>query len=107
MKAKGWYLSPGSYEVTVAQGCNIPADHTMMIRQRSSLLRSGGIIHSSIFDPGFKTDQMGTFMTVHRSIFIEEGARIAQAYVHPNTEVDEKELYDGQFQGDKNRKPGE
>lgn len=106
MDKKGWFLQPGTYEITLGQGCNIPSDHTLLLRQRSGLLRSGALIHSSIFDPGFSTERMGTFMHVSLPIFIEEGARVCQAYVHPNTEVDGKDLYDGAYQGDKQRKEG-
>ena len=102
VKATGWYLLPGTYQVTFAQGCKIPLTRTLLLRQRSSLLRSGVTLHSSVFDPGFETGQIGSFMTVNIPIFIEEEARICQAYVHPNTEV--VEGYDGQFQKDKQRK---
>ncbi len=97
----GWWISPGTYDVMCNEGCNIPANRTAMVRQRSSLLRNGAIIASSIFDPGFKTDNIGTVMVVTERIFIERGARIAQMYFHENNEG---ELYDGQFQNDKQRK---
>ena len=83
------------------EGCNIPATRTAMVRQRSSLLRNGAIIASSIFDPGFHTDNIGTVMIVTNDIFIEKDARVAQMYFHENNEG---ELYDGQFQNDKQRK---
>ena len=97
----GWWLSPGTYDVMCNEGCNIPANRTAMVRQRSSLLRNGAIIASSIFDPGFKTANIGTVMIVTERIFIEKDARIAQMYFHENKEG---ELYDGQFQNDKQRK---
>tara|TARA_R100001015_G_C4604168_1_gene159151 strand:- start:441 stop:923 length:483 start_codon:yes stop_codon:yes gene_type:complete len=97
----GWWLSPGTYDVMCNEGCNIPANRTAMVRQRSSLLRNGAIIASSIFDPGFKTENIGTVMIVTERIFIEKDARIAQMYFHENNEG---ELYDGQFQNDKQRK---
>jgi len=40
-------------------------------------------------------------MIVTKDIFIEQDARIAQMYFHENSEG---ELYDGQFQNDKQRK---
>lgn len=104
LKKTGWYLKPGVYEVTFKQGCKIPEDGTMLIRQRSSIARSGGNIHSSVFDPGFETDQMGTFMTIHHPLFIEEGARICQAYVHEHEAVTKENQYKGQFQNDNQRK---
>ena len=97
----GWWLDPGTYDVVCNEGCDIPADMTAMVRQRSSLLRNGAIIASSIFDPGFYTDNIGTVMIVNERIFIEKDARIAQMYFHENNEG---ELYDGQFQNDKQRK---
>jgi dUTP pyrophosphatase len=98
-----WMLDPGAYSVDFAQGCDIPADFVLLIRQRSSLLRNGSILHSSVFDPGFSTDKIGTVLIVHAPILIEYGARIAQAYVHPCTEVQVEDLYEGQFQNDKQR----
>ena len=97
----GWWIDPGTYDVMCNEGCNIPANRTAMVRQRSSLLRNGAIIASSIFDPGFKTNNIGTVMIVTKDIFIEQDARIAQMYFHENNEG---ELYDGQFQNDKQRK---
>ena len=98
-----WKLDPGVYDITFAQGCKIPNDIMMLIRQRSSLLRNGTFLHSSIFDAGFETEQMGTVMTVQLPITIEEGARVAQIYSHQGTPVGEDRLYTGQWQGDKQR----
>ena len=97
----GWWLSPGTYDVMCNEGCDIAVNRTAMVRQRSSLLRNGAIIASSIFDPGFKTNNIGTVMIVTKDIFIEQDARIAQMYFHENNEG---EVYDGQFQNDKQRK---
>jgi len=97
----GWLLEPGTYDITMNEGCDIPPNRTAMVRQRSSLLRNGAIIASSIFDPGFYTDNIGTVMTVTTEIFIEKDARVAQMYFHENSEGD---VYDGQFQNDKQRK---
>ena len=98
-----WELEPGVYDITFAQGCKIPNDIMMLIRQRSSLLRNGTMLHSSVFDAGFETEQMGTVMTVQLPITIEEGARVAQIYSHQGTPVGEDRLYTGQWQGDKQR----
>ena len=98
---EGWLLHPGAYDVTMWEGCKIPADHVAFIRQRSSLLRNGALIHSSVFDPGFETENIGTILFVHEPLFIEVNARIAQIYFHPCEEVDE--LYNCQWQGDKQR----
>jgi deoxycytidine triphosphate deaminase len=100
---EGWLLHPGYYEITFSQGCKIPNNVVLKIRQRSSMLRGGGEIHSSIFDPGFETDNVGTFMIIHRTLFIEQGARVAQMYGNHCTPVEEDLLYNGQFQQDRQR----
>lgn len=98
-----WFLEPGVYDITLAQGCKIPADQRMRIVQRSSFLRNGAILSSSMFDPGFKTENMGTILHVKIPMIIEVGARVGQAYTTNVNEVDANDLYDGQWQGDKQR----
>lgn len=99
---EGWLLYPGMYDITFHEGCKIPANRAAFIKQRSSLKRNGTSISSPVFDPGFETENMGTVMDVRETIFIEKDARVAQIYFH---EVDPVEdLYNGQWQGDKQRK---
>ena len=98
--AKGWLLYEGVYDITFNEGCKLPANRVAFIKQRSSLYRNGTIINSPVFDPGFETEFMGTLMYVHETIFIEKDARVAQIYFH---ECQSAELYDGQWQGDKQR----
>jgi deoxycytidine triphosphate deaminase len=100
---EGWLLYSGAYDITFHEGCKIAANRVGMIRQRSSLLRNGAIIASSIFDPGFITENMGTIMIVTATIFIEQDARVGQMYFHECDEVNEENLYNGQFQNDKQR----
>ena len=99
----GWLLYAGAYDITFWEGCKIPANYVGLIRQRSSMLRNGTVLHSSVFDPGFETEFMGTVMVVNETIFIEEDARVAQIYFHTCEEVDQENLYNGQWQGDKQR----
>ena len=87
-----WHLNPGTYNITFEQGCKIPNNQMCLIRQRSSLLRCGGQLHSSVFDAGFETENIGTFMTLFHPIDIEVGARVAQIYNHLTTPVEN--LYD-------------
>lgn len=98
--AEGWLLYEGVYDITFWEGCNIPENRVAFIKQRSSLYRNGAIINSPVFDPGFKTDNMGTLLYVHETIFIEKDARVAQIYFH---ECEPAEKYDGQWQNDKQR----
>lgn len=99
--SRSWVLEPGMYDVVFAQGCNIPNDQMLLIRQRSSLLRCGAFICSNVYDAGFTTENLGTMLTVVHPITIEYNARIAQIYNHLTTPVDN--LYDGQWQNDKQR----
>lgn len=99
-----WYLTPGYYEITLEEGCKIPANRAMTLIQRSSLLRCGAIIRSSQFDGGFETDHMGTFMMVQKPIEIEYMARVAQTIVNETAEVAKEDLYRGQFWKDSQRK---
>ena len=96
----GWLLYEGVYDITFNEGCKLPENRVAFIKQRSSLYRNGTIINSPVFDPGFETDFMGTLMYVHETIFIEENVRVAQIYFH---ECQSAEMYNGQWQGDKQR----
>jgi deoxycytidine triphosphate deaminase len=98
--AEGWLLYEGVYDITFNEGCKIPNNRVAFIKQRSSLYRNGAIINSPVFDPGFETENMGTLLYVHETIFIEKDARVAQIYFH---ECDSAEEYNGQWQGDKQR----
>jgi deoxycytidine triphosphate deaminase len=97
---EGWLLYEGIYDITFNEGCKIPKNRVAFIKQRSSLYRNGAIINSPVFDPGFGTPNMGTLLYVHETIFIEKDARVAQIYFH---ECNDAELYDGQFQYDRQR----
>lgn len=102
--SKGYfYLPPGYYEVTFEEGCKIPANYAMQFKSRSSLVRCGAEIRSGQFDGGFETDKMGAFLKVELPIRIEKGARVAQAIINETYTVEKEYLYDGQWQGDKQR----
>jgi deoxycytidine triphosphate deaminase len=98
--AEGWLLYKGVYDITFNEGCKIPDNRVAFVKQRSSLYRNGAIINSPVFDPGFETQNMGTLLYVHETIFIEKDARVAQIYFH---ECDPADKYDGQWQNDKQR----
>lgn len=100
----GWHLMPGYYEIILEEGCKMPNNRAMTFVQRSSLLRCGAIVRSSQFDPGFETEHMGTFMQVFHPTTIEKGARVCQTLVMETAEVAAEDLYNGQWQGDKQRK---
>jgi deoxycytidine triphosphate deaminase len=97
---EGWLLHEGVYDITFNEGCKLPENRVAFIKQRSSLYRNGAIINSPVFDPGFETQNMGTLLYIHETIFIEKDARVAQIYFH---ECNGAELYNGQWQNDKQR----
>jgi len=101
-----WSLMPGYYMVDFVEGCAIPNNKMGRIVQRSSVARCGAWIYSSIFDAGFHTNNMGTFMQVFHPTVIEFKARVAQFYCYDCTEVGEEDLYNGQFQNDNQRNRG-
>lgn len=102
MILNGWDLSPGAYEITMAQGCAIPADKRLKIVHRSSLFRNGGQLNSALFDAGFATSNIGTIMILSCPLFIEYNARVGQAFTDESNTVEN--LYSGQWQGDSQRK---
>jgi len=93
-----WFLSPGIYEIVLKQGCKIPCDYSMELFPRSSLARCGGSIVAPMWDPGFQTEKMTSFMILHKTIKIAVGARLVQACFIQNTPIHENNLYKGQFQ---------
>lgn len=97
-----WTLRPGYYEIELMEGISMPDNAALTYKTRSSLVRCGAIVESGQFDAGFETTHAGCFLIVHRTIQIERGARIAQAIVHESDPV--TNTYEGQFQGDKQRK---
>ena len=96
-------LPTGYYEVEFEEACEIPDNMVLNYKTRSSLVRCGAIIHSGQFDAGFKTQNMGAFLHVIRPIILEKGARLAQAIVTESYPVNENDLYNGQWQNDKQR----
>lgn len=99
----GWKLKPGYYEVIFDEGCNMPKDRVMVFITRSSGVRCGVEIICGQFDAGFNTEHMGCFMRVHEHVFIGEHARIAQTRITKTAPVDDDKMYNGQWQGDKQR----
>lgn len=98
-----WELSEGYYELEFEEGCKIPNYIAMYFKTRSSLVRCGAEILSGQFDAGFETKNMGAFLKVNIPIIIEKGARVAQAILTETYEVGEDNLYNGQWQYDKQR----
>jgi len=98
--AEYFVLEPGVYIIEFDQGLKkLDANEWGFIVQRSSLNRCGVRISSSIWDPGFETDKMGTTLIVSNPIKIARHARIGQMLIFENDPVDSDNLYSGRWQG--------
>lgn len=90
-------LPPGVYSVIFDQGIDIPLDCQCFIEQRSSLSRLGGSISHSLYEPGFKVDNLGAMMKLDLPVVLEQHCRIAQ--ITGERLGFECKRYDGQWQG--------
>lgn len=99
----GWFLPKGAYIAETNEGCHLGNNDTAYIIQRSSLNRNNVSTCSSLWDPGFTTqenDKVNT-MTIRiivdnpDGVYIEKNARFAQMIVATNEPTND---YNGQFQ---------
>ena len=97
--AKIYYLKANSaYAVELEQGIELGDEEFGLLYGRSSLNRVGLSLNQCLWDPGFKTDKMGTTLyTGSIPAFIPVGTRIAQIVIYPCDKV--TEAYNGQWQG--------
>lgn len=100
-KRIGWALVRGVYSVAFNEGGRIPIEHCGWFVPRSSIIRTGNDLRSGLYDAGFEAENFGAILIVNQPVFIEVNARIAQFIV--STAVS-SELYDGQWQGQKDHK---
>ena len=95
-----WRLEKGIYSITFNEGIHVPNDCAAKITHRSSLYRTGTIIESPWWDPGFYCGQMNTTMIVNSVIIIEKNARVAQIAFWQVGEIGEQYGGEGsQWQG--------
>lgn len=100
--ASGFFnLAAGVYSITFNEGVHVPEKHCAWIKTRSSLVRNGSIIESGLYDTDFKVDEAGAVLIVHNPLSIEKNARVAQLLLF---EAEDASKYDGQWQGEKDRK---
>ncbi|MCC5994180.1 MAG: deoxyuridine 5'-triphosphate nucleotidohydrolase [Candidatus Aenigmarchaeota archaeon] len=72
-------LSEGIYLVSFNEIVNIPNDLIAFVRPRSSLVRSGATIFSSLWDPGYSGKSNCLLVVLNENgIRIKKNARIAQ-----------------------------
>lgn len=96
-----YLLESGVYSVTFEQEINLPNNMYGVIISRSSLLRLGSQIEGGIYEPGFKTNNIGSTLFVNRSISLEIGCCICQMCFF---ECFETKGYQGRWQGEKDFK---
>jgi len=91
-------LHPGGYVVTYNEEVAVPLDCAAIVLPRSSLMRCGAVLHSALWDPGYKGRGQG-LLTVFNDLSLYPNARIGQiVFLALERNVDEG--YQGQYQGE-------
>ena len=91
-----WYLNSGAYPFESNTEVEIPDGHVGWLITRSSLNRNGVIVHSGLYDSGFKGNIGGTLYVMGTPLItIQRGARIAQFVLAKAESVGH---YNGQYQ---------
>lgn len=102
---KVYCLEPNhNYSITFQQGLRtLNNNEWAFIVQRSSLVRCGVHVISSVFDPGYGIDAENgigtTLFTGNIPVKIPVGTRVAQMLVFENEPVCSEDLYNGRWQG--------
>lgn len=90
-------LDPGAYRVTYNEMVEIPLDHVGVILPRSSLMRSGAVIYSALWDAGYEGRGQGLLRVMNpHGLVMEEDARVGQLFLLEAEPGDEG--YDGIYQ---------
>lgn len=100
---KTYFLDPHrDYAITLQQGIKpLKENEWGIIVQRSSFIRCGCHLISSVWDPGFFTDSMGTTLTTGPiPVSVPVGTRVGQLLIFDCDTVDN--LYNGTWQGKAN-----
>jgi len=95
-----WHLGPGAYLVTFNEVVNVPADYMGLARPRSSLLRMGATMNTSVWDPGYE-GRSQCMLVVHNTqgIKIHQNAKLLQIIFMP-LEQQCEQTYQGVYQGE-------
>jgi len=91
-------LQPGGYLVTYNEEIAVPLDSAGIILPRSSLMRCGAVLHSALWDPGYRGRGQG-LLTVYSRLRLYRDARIGQ-FVLFSLEAAAGLGYSGQYQGE-------
>ena len=95
----GWLVLPtGHYLVTFNEVVNLPHWLMALGRPRSSLLRMGVSVHTSVWDAGYSGRSQALLVVYNPAGFrVQRDARIAQLVFFPLSAPD-AQGYDGQYQ---------
>lgn len=91
-------LGPGGYLVTYNEEIAVPADCAGLVLPRSSLMRCGAVLHSALWDPGYRGRGQG-LLSVFNELHLHPNARIGQ-FILIRTEQPAEKLYSGKYQGE-------
>lgn len=92
----GLLLTPGAYLITYNEEIAVPADCAGIVLPRSSLMRCGAVLHSALWDPGYRGRGQG-LLSVNVPLRLHESARIGQ-FVLIALETATERLYQGVYQ---------
>jgi dUTP pyrophosphatase len=91
-------LNKGIYLISFNETVNIPKDLIAFVRPRSSLVRSGATIFSSLWDPGYSGKSNCLFVVLNENgIKIKKNARVAQM-VFLKLSSPTNKIYEGIYQ---------
>jgi len=95
-----WTLGPGAYVVTYRERVNVPSDMVALSTPRSSLLRSGVMLYSAVWDAGYSGRGEGLLSVMNRHGYrLQRGARILQL-VFFRLSAPASEAYRGRYRGE-------
>lgn len=89
-------LQPGGYLLTYNELISVPPDCAGLVLPRSSLMRCGAMLHSALWDPGYRGRGQG-LLTVFNELHLYRDARVGQ-FVLIGLEAAAAELYQGHYQ---------
>lgn len=95
-----WDLDQGCYLITLNEVVQVPKDYTGFAKTRSSLLRAGVSVQSSLWDPGYN-GRSQVLLVVHNydGLVLLPNARILQiCFVKMKQEAEK--LYSGIYNGE-------
>lgn len=97
---KFYHLDPeAAYIIEYGEEIHIPDDHVGRIYPRSRLMRSGGMLFTALWDPGYEGRGEGQLFVKNPSgMVLEQGMRIGQMVFEKTEALDDS--YDGTHQGE-------